>query len=372
MHRVPLHKLNLILVKRQFTLAKLLYNNRFWLEGIFMGLSGILFKLGERFIPRAATTVEKTLCDVSHSVPIAAEIPGLKMSESLTEDVFMRNPLVQASQHPLALPAPSKPLQLCPPSTFIQLSEAENALLPEALKNTKMGQTFAQKIPEIRGRETEKAYVIDEYGEIIAETQSNNAFMHLFTDNDIANILPRANNGVKLGMLHNHPAESSLSSGDIIQFLTNKYTSVMATTPSGGHAFLHRTRPLAGDAVKLSSLESDRDILLQIEIQYGIKLLRAGRTNREVLEETMRFNDEQLKRFVQKHNSFGFQYEYVKGPKPSKSISNSDLDALFEPYKDLRGNYQRNGYSDDQIDAFFKSLDETPVEQFYVDYIPKT
>ena len=126
---------------------------------------------------------------------------------------------------------------------FVKMTEAENALIPKELHNTKKGKKLAEIAEKIRYRKIEHSYFVDESGKVIAY-QKIGKLEGLITSENIAIIQQAKKNGHEISLIHNHPANSTLSSLDLGAFHVLELEHIMATTSSGGYASLSRGIPL--------------------------------------------------------------------------------------------------------------------------------
>lgn len=323
-----------------------------------MGFS-LIIGICERYLPRAFRAAE--------SVGARAEtaIATFRAPEKPIVDTFTRtsNPILKEAQSaPLALPKPRELPKLGVRPDFAQLTDAENAMLPKELQNTKMGRTFAQKIPEIRHLPAEKAYVIDSDGNIIIESLPGDEFSAIFGSNAKEKIQHALVEKRNLGLLHNHPFDAPLSAQDIQAMVKGNYVHMMATKPSGGHSIMSRKtcRAMVDDLFKLQDGTNE---ISALDNQFAFKLLRQNTNSQEFWAKLSEFRNEQYRRFSKVHSAFGFKY----------INTGADAAIVAEPnvvFKDLEADIYKElsdlGANPEQIKQIFDKVDETPIEQFYI------
>ncbi len=244
---------------------------------------------------------------------------------------------------------------------FTKMTEAENALLPKELQNTKMGKAFAEKIPKIRYRETEEASIFRDNGKLIAKSSDDKALHSEFKPTDIENVQALSwLQGVDTGVLHNHLVEGTLSGLDSNMFFGLHNKVMMATLPSGGYAALSRTKSLVNIDVSAEICKDISKFILN-DAKAEIKLTRTNLTNSEIFKKIDTFRDEQLKRFVKKHEEYGLKYEYKHGDKSLGIIP--DFKSV---HQNVRSRFIEDGLTCEQADKALKEIDETPLENFYI------
>lgn len=292
------------------------------------------------------------------------EIKGLKLKEPLNVDVFTHNQIKENVQ--LALPAHKAPLALRPPN-FVQMTEAENALIPEVLHNTKMGKSFAEKIPEIRNRQNEKGLVYKENGKLAAQTKNGADISANLEPTDIKKVNFLAHNkGIDLSVLHNHPMEGTLSASDLCTFFASHNKLMMATLPSGGYASLYRTKPMKNLSA-FSEIIYDFRKLVQSEALAQMKSTRTNLSNSEAFKILDDFRNEQLNKLVTKHQEYGLKYEYKHGnvTSPQNCGIVPDLKGLCkETENEFKKEFINSGYTEKDAEEYLRKMDETPIEEY--------
>lgn len=246
------------------------------------------------------------------------------------------------------------------------MSEAENALLPKELHNTKMGKSFAGVIPEINGLNYEQAYVFAQDGKLIAKTNTQNGLAAAFTHQDMAEVQKCAENGIVMGMIHNHTYESTFSAADVLNIFVNNPEQcnascniIFAKTPNG-YAALQRTKPAIKEEYDWAINLATNEELAQI------KLARSCKTNQEIAKLHNEFKNEQYKRFAQK---FDHKYEYVtKNFTTEQYLENIPDYKNCYTYENLKQGLLKNGMCEniEEVDDYLKWLDETPLKDFYL------
>lgn len=251
---------------------------------------------------------------------------------------------------------------------FCKMTDTENALLPKELHNTKMGKAFVDVILEIRNQKTESCFVVKEDGTIIAKTESKdfgNAFMSRKDLNKLEKFKQKIN--LEIGCIHNHTIPITLSSQDLITFLSYNQKILIATTPNEGYAAIYRTKP--------ANILTDRSVMTDLyKMKYnehyaGLKIFRenSNLSNPEILEKMDNFYDEQLKRFVKKHRQYEIEYEYKK--------VNLSSEKTNENIPDFRNMYSNENIKKTFIDAdrtldemkeFLNEIDSKKLEDLFI------
>lgn len=244
---------------------------------------------------------------------------------------------------------------------FCKMPKEENEILPEILRNTKMGKAFAKKIPEIRFKENEESSVFKINGELIAKSEKGNNVLSELGVNDSQEIRKLAYEGIDFGLLHNHPMEGPLSNLDFRTFFGFHLKTMMATLPSGGYSSISRTKSLLN--VDENS-ELIKDILKYInnETFAEIKMSRTNLTNTEIAKIMAKFRHEQLSKFVEKYKDYGLKYEYKH-----KDVNCGIIPDIKNIHKDIKTTIINDWkHTPEEADAILKEIDETPLENFYI------
>lgn len=246
---------------------------------------------------------------------------------------------------------------------YSKMSEIENALLPKELHNTKMGKTFADLAEKIRCLPKEKAFMVDEGGKVIAESKPIGELRFEFSADDMKKLKEIKGNGAKVGYIHNHPLEKTLSADDIILFHQGEFDFAMATTPSGGYSYIQRIKKL-DDVIKediqnIMNHNMDLNLMQSCEFSVYTKLIKGNKSDKEVVNNLHVFQDEQLKRFVKIHKSMGLKYGYKSGENEAKCFAKLDRTNYFK--QDL---IEKQGYNEQQVDEVLNLLYKTPVKDF--------
>ena len=251
---------------------------------------------------------------------------------------------------------------------YFKMTEVENALIPKALHNTKMGKTFADLTEKIRCLPKEKAFMVDEGGNIIAESKPIGELQFEFSAEDMEKLKGIKNNGTKVGYIHNHPLEKTLSADDIILFHQGEFDFAMATTPSGGYSYIQRAKKL-DDVIKedfenIINHNVDLNLMKGCESSVYIKLMRENKSDIELIKNLHAFQDEQLKRFVKIHQSIGLKYGYKPGENEAKCFAKLDRTNYFR-----QSLIEQQGYSDKQANECLDILYKTPIKDFLFEKI---
>jgi len=226
---------------------------------------------------------------------------------------------------------------------------------------TKMGRTFSEIMPEIRHLKYEKAFFVDEEGEIVAKSKPLNDLLCVFPEENLKIVSEKTKKGVNVGMLHNHPYEAPLSSLDVALFHDQRLSTIMATTPSGGFYSLSRLKPL--NEINWESALNFKDDVAKVtplELTFNAKLGLEKKSDFEFAKELKYFNDEQIKRLAKNNEDYKLKYTYKKN-KIDKTTLPSCIDDRERDYKKL---LLEAGYDNKQADDFIVNLIKTPRRRF--------
>lgn len=249
---------------------------------------------------------------------------------------------------------------------YERMTATENEMLPTALKSTKLGKRYTDEIPKIQHLSTEDAAVFDKNGNLIAKPDKRATITFEYSDAHIDKFKQLTDSGAQLSLIHNHPPAGTLSAADIIMFLSNKFESIMAITPSGGYAFLSRNKPLVGDIFEMAALKADISALGILENLAIFRILKSSESNVEKVKMFDEFKDKQIKRFVEKHKSFDFSYEYKKGGNEPLLKADSFIAELEKGINEetLKKQFLSEGYSDADVEQMIKGLTDAPLDSF--------
>jgi len=313
---------------------------------------GINFsKIGEI----AAMTGESCIKRIPHTNPINNNTNGLN---ALTKDVFEHSN-----------------------QFFVKMSDGEKKLLPKELHNTKVGEAFASKIPEMQDKDYEQMFIFDqkgafiardkppevlnEAGELVERDRSHDKMSCCLSDyDDIMKVQELAEAKSYMGMIHYHPWEITFSGADIDLFRKHNYTTMMAKTPNG-YAFLSKKSP----EQKIDAELVNKYVYNEEQVEK--KLVNSSKSNMEAIQRIDEFRNEQLKRFAEKGN---LHYEYKAGDIKAESSNRNipDVKSMYpsteDQLKEIDG-LTEYGWTKEQIKATkaaILELDAAPIENFYL------
>lgn len=289
-----------------------------------------------KVLTRSVIDDAKVLESVVHTNPIALEV--LHAPKSLVTDVF---------QHTNSL--------------YCKMTEAEKAIMPKALHDTKQGKAFAETAEQIRFDKLEESVIYDKNGELIFRTKKGSNIGLDYTPEELETFSKLKDQGLDIGMIHNHPFNQTFSYSDLDQFFAHEQSVMMATTPGGGYAFLQRTKFQGfSNAWAPADLGADLKSLTLLEYLAEIKLVQEGKSNVEFLTEMDKFKDHQLKMLIKRNPEFGFKYEYKPGSMDAKHFEGIDQKQLRELH---HASLLKQGLSEEQIAERYKELKSISLDQ---------
>lgn len=249
---------------------------------------------------------------------------------------------------------------------YERMTATENEMLPTALRSTKLGKSYSEEATKIRHLPYEDAAVFDKNGNLIAKPDTQTSITFEYSQSYLDKFKQLADSGSQLSLIHNHPSEGTLSAADMVMFLSNKFESIMATTPSGGYAFLSRNKPLVGNIFEIEALKQDIFSLESMESLAIFRILKSSESNVGKMQMLDEFKDKQIKRFVEKHKSFDFHYEYKKGENKSPKKADSIIAELEQGINNetLKKQFLSEGHSETDVDQMIKYLTEAPLDSF--------
>ncbi len=249
---------------------------------------------------------------------------------------------------------------------FVKMTEAENALLPKELQNTKMGAKFAQKIPKIKELPYEKSYIYNQDSKFVG--------MSLFGKKATAVILPiRPKYLVNFdktpcGLIHNHPTASTLSIQDLKSFFEKNFQTIMATSPTSGYAVISK---MSNPKMNLFDNPKFAEIFKELEgktncaqAKINIEGLEKGHTTSEIYKKMNHFMDRQIKNLTERVKEFvNLKYEYKPTKITSKHITESEGFGNIEAFK---AKFVKEGHTSEETEQYCEALRGIPLEKLYL------
>lgn len=236
-------------------------------------------------------------------------------------------------------------------SFFYKMTDAEKALLPKDLHNTKIGKAFVDVIPKLESKDYEQAFVFNQSGNLIARSKTKRKFGFNFSRKDEEKIVELGKNNTMMGMIHKHPNEVTFSYLDLTEFQRAKYTVSMAKTPKG-YAFLQRNKPLSENY-----LDTLDDLYMDVDA-VGIKLVKSDISR---IEDAFIYNKIQNQQYIKLAQKMNLKYEY----KPGDTILNETPQRIFnikKIYKNFDKFLLEQGWNKRAVKRFITQVDKTPLE----------
>lgn len=250
-------------------------------------------------------------------------------------------------------------------SVYCKMTDAEKALLPKELHDTKMGKAMADVIPEMEGLQHEVGYIFNQDGKLIAKTKGVLTNGH-FTEEDMAMVSEASKNGESIGMLHNHVIESTLSALDLSHFFGNPYKLMIAKTPNGT-AIIQRSTKVVNPEIIVSNIND----AVWNEASAELKTLIEHKDNpAEQVRVFNNFKDEQIRR-LQEYLPFSYRYEPGLMQKGLTYPSGFDVDSRINECRDcLFNSLVQYGYNEAQAEEAMKKSLNMSLDEFLIPHKP--
>jgi len=190
-----------------------------------------------------------------------------------------------------------------------------------------LGEQFRQTANEarkkIRRLKRERAYIIDQNGNVVATLQGQEDMV--VTPRDVIREIQRGQLDFKknYGFVHNHPSDSTFSPEDINAMVRRGYVEMWAVTKNGTYVLKSKSKNGGGSMVLATGAE---ELLMRLQIgdayKHAVKMaekrkfINAQERFHFIKEEEDRYTNQQMDKFYRKNaGKNGFLYSFVPNRK---------------------------------------------------------